>query len=726
MSPDDAEPLPELEVSTVFLWAGYDVLPAVGAEPGTVDLFAVPRTGLVRPKTYFTVWPTAPEDLHGAVEILEQRRMALGADQAMAIVTSGPAPAVSPHAGEHIQVLTLRRLVLELSGIADKVRRLVKLREIVGQSELFMPRKGKTSDGAIVDAVEVLVAWVNAGPTATFFVASEDELDLNAVSEELVYRTGQGFIDDPEAAGLLVTPLLIAVRAGLGGEAKLTQEAVRRRWVLQLLREREPGPSPCILALKAPVVLPASRSMVILRPSARDFEEWFGQQLGDAELHRALLMASRSNADFRSIFEFRSNHYALLAAVRRVGRASEGTSIQEWTARVIASFMVELKARLQSHIGNRAEIWELLPELAMEEFALGRVSPARASEVAAYFRYEQVRSQREIEGVQSWLRAKATTASSKRAQILGFSNGLIRDYFVAESLVVAFQAGNRQIMTRYQFSREYVLLFLAILSPDAAATATADRRQEARAEIEAEVERRLQLTLAHQLKRSVGAIRSDVKQIRKQWEAALTGGGPAPNGGVAEAFARIEQELAYQSSLAEQTRLWGEVPNGGGERLRLSALVGEVVHPLRGQFPSVHWEVSIAEHLATLASRAAVREILHCLIENAAHAAAFFEAAKVAPARVSIAAHELGDTVRIEVVDSGPGVHPDDRERIFDPYVTTKKGGPGRPLGTGLGLTIARRYAGHIGARVGLEADREATCFFATFVAHRTQPERDI
>jgi two-component system nitrogen regulation sensor histidine kinase NtrY len=40
--------------------------------------------------------------------------------------------------------------------------------------------------------------------------------------------------------------------------------------------------------------------------------------------------------------------------------------------------------------------------------------------------------------------------------------------------------------------------------------------------------------------------------------------------------------------------------------------------------------------------------------------------------------------VRLEVADNGPGVPQEDKERLFEPYFSTKK------TGTGLGLTIAR------------------------------------
>jgi signal transduction histidine kinase len=55
--------------------------------------------------------------------------------------------------------------------------------------------------------------------------------------------------------------------------------------------------------------------------------------------------------------------------------------------------------------------------------------------------------------------------------------------------------------------------------------------------------------------------------------------------------------------------------------------------------------------------------------------------------RVTLSAAPTEDRLRIIVADTGPGVAPELRERLFEPFVS------GRPDGTGLGLTLAREFA---------------------------------
>ncbi|HXF94508.1 MAG TPA: ATP-binding protein [Gemmatimonadales bacterium] len=67
--------------------------------------------------------------------------------------------------------------------------------------------------------------------------------------------------------------------------------------------------------------------------------------------------------------------------------------------------------------------------------------------------------------------------------------------------------------------------------------------------------------------------------------------------------------------------------------------------------------------------------------------------------------------VLLFVADSGPGVAPEDREKVFEPFYTTKD--PGR--GTGLGLAIVERAVFEMGGLVWVDRAREGGAAFKVF-----------
>jgi len=67
--------------------------------------------------------------------------------------------------------------------------------------------------------------------------------------------------------------------------------------------------------------------------------------------------------------------------------------------------------------------------------------------------------------------------------------------------------------------------------------------------------------------------------------------------------------------------------------------------------------------------------------------------------RIDIQLAAGNGAVRVDVVDSGPGIAAGERERIFDPFISQDVNG------TGLGLPIARELAVALGGRVELESE---------------------
>jgi protein-histidine pros-kinase len=75
---------------------------------------------------------------------------------------------------------------------------------------------------------------------------------------------------------------------------------------------------------------------------------------------------------------------------------------------------------------------------------------------------------------------------------------------------------------------------------------------------------------------------------------------------------------------------------------------------------------------------------------------------------VTVAAH-LRDpgTLAVSVRDSGIGIRPEDRQRIFDPFGRGQNAVASRIPGVGLGLTLAKRLVELQGGEISVESDGE-------------------
>ena len=68
--------------------------------------------------------------------------------------------------------------------------------------------------------------------------------------------------------------------------------------------------------------------------------------------------------------------------------------------------------------------------------------------------------------------------------------------------------------------------------------------------------------------------------------------------------------------------------------------------------------------------------------------------------RLSVVSRD--SSVCVSVEDTGPGIPPQDLERVFDEFYQVKEHGVVKASGTGLGLAISRRLAEALGARIEL------------------------
>lgn len=80
-------------------------------------------------------------------------------------------------------------------------------------------------------------------------------------------------------------------------------------------------------------------------------------------------------------------------------------------------------------------------------------------------------------------------------------------------------------------------------------------------------------------------------------------------------------------------------------------------------------------------------------------------------------------TVQVQIIDTGPGISPEDVDRIFDLAFTTKQGRV--DFGLGLGLRIAQDIVTQHHGSIDVESEPGRTCFTVTLPVHQPRTEQE-
>jgi two-component system nitrogen regulation sensor histidine kinase NtrY len=182
--------------------------------------------------------------------------------------------------------------------------------------------------------------------------------------------------------------------------------------------------------------------------------------------------------------------------------------------------------------------------------------------------------------------------------------------------------------------------------------------------------------VAHEIKNPLTPIQLAAQRLRKKWDERSADLGEV----VADATATIEREVLGLKSLVDEFSLYARMAAPAPARVDFGEIVRSVV-ALYGVHQGVVWNVFVDAGLGVVRVDAdQMRRALINLIDNAVAAVRGVGTVEI------VARPWSGPTsLRVEVADSGPGIEPAQREKVFTPYFSTK------PRGTGLGLAIVQR-----------------------------------
>jgi nitrogen fixation/metabolism regulation signal transduction histidine kinase len=201
--------------------------------------------------------------------------------------------------------------------------------------------------------------------------------------------------------------------------------------------------------------------------------------------------------------------------------------------------------------------------------------------------------------------------------------------------------------------------------------------------------------LAHEIKNPLTPIQLAVQQCVSSYK----GGDPRFQQLLVETGEIVGEEIAGLRRLVDTFRTLGALPKVEKAPIALADVIEELKLD-----PTVAERVTLqppAVPVTVRADKLLLKRVLANLIENGIHAGE--EAGMPGDVVIGWAADPARDLVTITIDDHGKGVSDASRDKIFEPYVTSKA------TGTGLGLAIARKIAIEHGGDLVLAADRAPT-----------------
>ncbi|MDB4990890.1 MAG: Nitrogen regulation protein ntrY, partial [Myxococcaceae bacterium] len=183
--------------------------------------------------------------------------------------------------------------------------------------------------------------------------------------------------------------------------------------------------------------------------------------------------------------------------------------------------------------------------------------------------------------------------------------------------------------------------------------------------------------IAHEIKNPLSPIQMAIETLRKAHDKRL----PEFDEIFDESTRAIAEEVKRIEHIVREFSDFARLPRAKPGALDIASLIADTVSLYQPDDVAIELSHARSETLVR-ADREQITQVLVNLIQNATDAAR-----GAATPRVSISTEVARGMALVHVEDNGKGIAADQRERVFEPYYTTK------PNGTGLGLAIVRRIA---------------------------------
>jgi len=206
--------------------------------------------------------------------------------------------------------------------------------------------------------------------------------------------------------------------------------------------------------------------------------------------------------------------------------------------------------------------------------------------------------------------------------------------------------------------------------------------------------------IAHEIKNPLTPIQLSAQRLSRYLEKRAEADDSAPRDPeltrlVEESARLIEREVGTLSALVNEFSQFVRFPSAKFDSADVNSIVREAVEVFANRLDGITLSTSFAAQAPAIRADAPLlRSVIVNLIDNAAEA---LESSPVKTITVETRSNTDLDSVEIIVSDTGHGISPQDKDKLFLPHFSTKD------RGTGLGLAIAARIVSEHGGGIRVE-----------------------
>lgn len=213
--------------------------------------------------------------------------------------------------------------------------------------------------------------------------------------------------------------------------------------------------------------------------------------------------------------------------------------------------------------------------------------------------------------------------------------------------------------------------------------------------------------VAHEIKNPLTPIQLSAQRLRRRYLGKFQEDSVFDN-----CTETIIQQVDELKRLVDQFAQFSRLPKPILMEADLNEIIREIIPIYQEGHKEIQFDLQLSPELPFLQlDREQIHRVLINLLENAV-------AAMEGAGKITLGTSFFSDFVRLEIRDTGVGIDPLHRDRIFEPYFSTKVSG------TGLGLAIVHRIVQDHKAKIRVEAGpTQGTLFILEFPRVISQSE---